>query len=125
MKREVLRPKTRVPASDVEAEERRVCTEGLSQAGNRSVHVCAPVLPRRAEVEPCHPGRIGRMEVAAPRLDDGEVVEVVEGERDGAVAARGKTDERPRPPVADRPEMRVDVCGQLLRDRLLPVSARA
>src|SRR5262249_60744099 len=66
--------------------------------------------------------RICGVEVTAPGLDDAEVVEVVKRERARAVPAGGEPDEGAGAPVADRPGVRVDVPGKLLRNRLLPVA---
>jgi hypothetical protein len=65
------------------------------------------------------------VEIAAPRLDDAEVVEMVEREQHRAVAAGGKPDERPSPSGRDRPQVPVDVRGKLAGERGLPVAARA
>src|SRR5215831_597242 len=65
------------------------------------------------------------MEVAAPRLDDAEVVQVVKGEGDRAVPAGREPDEGAGTPLRDRPEVRIDIGRKLLRDGLLPVASRA
>src|SRR2546427_9627976 len=85
VEREILRPETSIPPADVEAEEGRVNAEGLPQADDGVVQVRAAVAPRRAEVQRLRSTRIRRVEVAAPRLDHTEALQVVKRERDGSV----------------------------------------
>src|SRR2546429_3937534 len=125
VEREILRPEPSIPPADVEAEEGRVNAERLPQADDGVVQVRAAVAPRRAEVQRLRSTRIRRVEIAAPRLDHTEALQVVKRERDGSVAARREADQRTRPAIRNRPEVGVDVGRELLRDRALPVSARA
>jgi len=122
MKREILRPEASVPTADVEAEEGRLSAESVPQADDGVVQVRAPVTLRRPQVQCLPSARIGRVEITAPRLDHAEALEVVERERDRSVAAGREADESACPAIGDRPEMRVDVSGKLLRDGALPVS---
>src|SRR5207248_5561096 len=62
-------------------------------------------------------------EVAAPRLDDGERLQVVESEERRAVTAGREAHERAPAPARDRAEAPVDEPRQLLPDRGLPVPA--
>ena len=55
---------------------------------------CLCTSSARAEVERLRPGRVGGVEVAAPRLDDGERVEVREAEVHRAEAAGREADDR-------------------------------
>jgi hypothetical protein len=124
VKREVLRSEARVAAADVEGEVRRARAESVPKPGDGVVQIRPPVAAGRAEVERRRSLRIGRVEVAAPRLDDPKVVQVVQDERDRAVPARGKPDDGPGASVGDRPIVGVDIGRKLLRDRPLPVAAR-
>src|SRR2546430_16015008 len=125
VEREILRPETSIPPADVEAEEGRVNAERLPQGDDGVAQVRAAVAPRRAEVQRLRSTRIRRVEVAAPRLDHAEALKVVKRGRDGSVPARREPDQRTRPAIRNGPEVGVDVGRELLRDRALPVSARA
>src|SRR2546430_15862109 len=96
VEREILRPETSIPPADVEAEEGRVNAEGLPQADDGVVQVRAAVAPRRAEVQRLRSTRIRRVEVAAPRLDPTQALQVVKRERDGSGAGRREGDPRGR-----------------------------
>src|SRR6266550_9251537 len=103
VEREILRPETSIPPADVEAEEGRVNAERLPQADDGVVQVRAAVAPRRAEVQRLRSARIGRVEVAAPRLDHTEALEVVEREGNRSVPAGREADESACPAIGDRP----------------------
>src|SRR5262245_12908431 len=85
----VLRAKARVALPHVEREERRAALKRAAKLRHERVRARVPVLGGGADVEGRRPGRIRRMLVAAPRLDDREVREVMEGEQDRAVPAGG------------------------------------
>src|SRR6478672_10200911 len=112
----VLGGEADVATTDVEREEGRPVVERRY----KSVHV-----RRRAASEWLRPGRVGRVEVAGPRLDDRERARVVETDDRRAVPTRGQADDRPSGPRTDRAEVRVDVAGKLARDVVLPVAAEA
>src|SRR5205823_8602788 len=76
-----------VATADVEREERRTVGKGAMQRRDERVRACMRVPRRRAEVERSRPLRVRRMEVAAPRLDHGEPVEMMQRDEHGAVAA--------------------------------------
>ena len=116
---DVLGAEAGVAAADVEREERRQLR--LSRFQRRDLGVRVGV---RAPVEGDRAGRIGRVEVARPRLDRGKAGEVVDAEDDCAVAARRETDESAALARGDRAEVAVDVGGDLARDVVLPVVAR-
>src|SRR5581483_2483755 len=73
------------------------------------------------EGERLRPGRVGRVEVPAPRFDRRELVEVVEGELHRAIPTGGDADDRAPRARADRAKARVDDPRQLRRDRSRPV----
>jgi hypothetical protein len=120
---QVLRAEAAVAAADVEGEEGRPPPEGPPQGPDVRVRACARVRRLRADVERRSAGRVRRVEVTAPGLDDRERLEVVEGEERRAVPAGREPDDRAGPPAADRPEAVVDDARQLLPDRGLPVAA--
>ena len=60
--------------ADVERDQRPLRAERRAEALRLRVHVRPVVVLQRAEVEPLQAGRVGRVEVATPRLDDGERV---------------------------------------------------
>src|SRR6185295_3754172 len=113
VKRQILRAEPGIAAADVEAEERRVDAELMPQTGDGVVQVRAAVALSRAKVERLRSAWISRMEVAAPRLDHPEAVQVVECERNGSVPTGGQADDCARPAIRDRAEVAVDVRGEL------------
>jgi len=124
MQLEILRPEASVSTTDVETEEGRLSVESVPKPVNGVVQVRPSVALRRAQVERLRSARIGRVEVAAPGLDHAEALEVVERKRHRSVPAGREADESARPAIGDRPELRVDVSGKLLRDSPLPISSR-
>src|SRR5205085_3857627 len=122
---DVLGAEAPVAAADVEGEERRPPAERLPQRPDVGVGAGTGVRGGGAHVERRGAGRVRGMEVAAPGLDDGERLEVVEGEERRAVAAGREADDRPPAPTPDRPEGPVDEPWQLAPHRRLPVAAGA
>ncbi len=122
---DILGPETCVALADVEREQGRIAANGLPQVRDERVSARPGVGLRRAQMESLRAGRIGRMEVAAPGLDDGKGLEMVEREQEGAVPAGGEPDQGSAGPAANRPVVRVDVGRKLLGDRGLPVASGA
>src|SRR5579884_252471 len=119
----ILADEGRVAAADVEREERRVTQELRVQPVGERVHARLLVRLRRAEVEHLRPRRVGRLEVAAPRLDDGEATRLPEADARRAVAPGRDADDRAAAAVRDRAVVRVDVRGQLDAECSRPVVA--
>src|SRR4029079_19600746 len=119
----VLLPEARVAGAHVKREER--LSSRLPTLEDADERVCARTTIARggAQIERGCSGRVGRMEVPAPGLHDGEVVEVVEGEEHRAVPSGREADQGPPASRRDRLQVRVDVVGELAGDRGLPVAA--
>ena len=118
---DVLVEKRRIAATHIEAEERRIDAELPRERPHLVVHACARVRGLGTEIEDLRPGRIGWLEISAPRLDDGELGGMAEAEAGRAVTAGGDADDRAPGPVRDRPVVRVDPTRQLQRERGRPV----
>jgi len=88
------------------------------------VHVGPRVRELGAEVERLRAGRVGGVEVAAPRLDRGELAEVAQREMHCAVAAGRHADERTSGARPDRAKASVDDVHELACDRGIPAVAR-
>src|SRR5205823_14458771 len=78
MEQPVLRPEPRVAAPDVEGEEGGTPREAAPELPDERVGAGIGVRTRRAQIERPASQGIRRMEVAAPRLDDRESLQVME-----------------------------------------------
>ena len=114
-----------VVASDVEGDQGRVAGGRAPQHRHVAVRARARVPTGGTEVERMQPGRIGRMEVSAPRLDDGERVEMMERQEHCAVAPGGEPEQRAATARRDRPVVLIDVVDDVAVQRGLPVSRAA
>jgi len=122
---DVLAAEAGVPRADVEREEGRAAQEDRAEPADERVGGRASVRGLRADVGGARPAWVGRVEVAAPGLHDGEGVEMVQRQERRAVAAGGEADDRAPPAGADRPEPGIDEARELDPHGCLPVAAGA
>ncbi len=125
VQRLVLGVEAPVAAPHVERDERLSGPQFLADGRQHEVDIRLRVARGRAEIERLRAGRVGGVEVAAPRLDDGELVQVMERELHCAVPAGGDADQRATRTGTDRPEACIDDARQLGRDRRRPLVAGA
>ncbi len=100
----VLRLEPRVVGADVEGDQGGQTAELTALGACLAVHVGRSVPGCRAEIERSCPGRVGGVEVPAPRLDDGEVSQISQREVHRAVPAGRNADQRASVARGDRPE---------------------
>ena len=120
----VVGDERRVAAADVEREVRRLPRERRLQPRDLIQDARVGVVGVGADVERLLTGRVGRPEVAAPRLHHGVLARMMGVEDRGAVAAGRESDDGATGAVGDRPVARVDPARQLDGERRLPVPAR-
>ena len=120
----VVGDERRVAAADVEREVRRLPRERRLQPRDLIQDARVGVVGVGADVERLLTGRVGRPEVAAPRLHHGVLARMMGVEDRGAVAAGRESDDGATGAVGDRPVVRVDPAWQLDGERRLPVPAR-
>ena len=77
----------------------------------------------RAEVQHLRAGRVGGLEVAAPRLNDRELGRVRKTQAGRAIPAGGDADDGAAAATRDRAVMRVDPARQLNSQRRRPIGA--
>src|SRR5581483_183850 len=102
----VLRTRVEPEVRPEPPEDRRVCDDEPHRVVRRE-----PL-----EVRAVDRADLGRLHVAGPALDDGELVRMPEGDVHGPEAAFGEAADRATGPRRDRAVVRVDPADEVARD---------